>query len=76
LIKELSVIASIQRIDIQLETEMNRMFNGYYGRSVTVLGEFANRLHAVYLLLRQLVQDRALPSAWVGESVPVQYPPG
>mmetsp|Transcript_24426 Transcript_24426/g.23468 ORF Transcript_24426/g.23468 Transcript_24426/m.23468 type:complete len:449 (+) Transcript_24426:207-1553(+) len=76
LIKELSVIASIQRIDIQLETEMNRMFNGFYGRSVTVLGEFANRLHAVYLLLRQLVQDRSLPSAWVGESVPVQYPAG
>jgi hypothetical protein len=23
-----------------------------------------------------LVQDRSLPSAWVGESVPVQYPPG
>ena len=54
LIKELSVIASIQRIDIQQEIEMNRMTNGFYGRSVTVLGEYPNRLHAVYLLLRQV----------------------
>lgn len=33
---------------------MNRMSNGFYGRSVIVSGEFKKRLHVVYLLLRQV----------------------
>lgn len=54
LIKELSTIACCQRIDIQQEIEMNRMTNGFYGRSVIISGDFSKRLHVVYLLLRQV----------------------
>ena len=71
LIKELSSIANIQRIDIQQETELSRMTSGYYGRTVTVSGDFSKRLHVVYLLLRQVnrasvvasTQPLALPTS-------------
>jgi hypothetical protein len=56
LIRELSDMAKVQRIDIQQEGDMNRMLCGYFGRTVTVLGPPASRLYAVYLLLRQASQ--------------------
>jgi hypothetical protein len=62
LIKELSSIANIQRIDIQQETELSRMTSGYYGRTVTVSGDFSKRLHVVYLLLRQVNRASGLTS--------------
>ena len=71
LIKELSSIANIQRIDIQQETELSRMTSGYYGRTVTVSGEFSRRLHVVYLLLRQVNLKTAVYQVFVTATCPL-----
>ena len=47
------------------------MTSGYYGRTVTVSGEFSRRLHVVYLLLRQVNLKTAVDQVFVTATCPV-----
>jgi len=66
-IKELQEVTKCQRIDAQQESDMiQRTSIGVYGRTLTIMGDMHNRNHALYLLLRQLSQDKSLPDSWKG----------
>ena len=47
------------------------MTSGYYGRTVTVSGEFSRRLHVVYLLLRQVNLKTAVYQVFVTATCPL-----
>ena len=47
------------------------MTSGYYGRTVTVSGEFSKRLHVVYLLLRQVNLKTAVYQVFVTAFCPL-----
>jgi len=60
----------------QFQTEEEMFQSGYYyGRTIIISGQFSQRLHAMYSLLRQVAIDRFLPSTWKG-GLPLQITPG
>jgi hypothetical protein len=57
-IKELQSAAKVERIELQKDRDIYEQYAGFYGRYAHIAGDFPNRLHAVYLLLR-LVSSHA-----------------
>ena len=53
-IKELSVTTKVKRVELQKDRDIYEKHAGYFGRHCQINGEFPNRLHAVYLLLRHV----------------------
>lgn len=53
-IKELSTNTKVKRIELQKDRDIYEQYAGYYGRYCQIVGDFPNRLHAVYLLLRHV----------------------
>ena len=51
-IKELQSAAKVERIELQKDRDIYEQYAGFYGRYAHIAGDFPNRLHAVYLLLR------------------------
>jgi transcription antitermination factor NusA-like protein len=59
---------------VQTEEEMFQI--GYfYGRTITITGTLRQRAHAIYLVMRQLSQDRDMPATWKGNApLPISTP--
>ena len=53
------------RTQVQTEEEMFQL-SSYYGRAIMITGTLRQRCLAIYLILRQIMQDRDLPALWKG----------
>ena len=59
-IKELSVTTKVKRVELQKDRDIYEQHAGYFGRHCQINGEFPNRLHAVYLLLRHVSLESSI----------------
>jgi len=57
-------VSSHSRMEFQSDNDMLSTFGGYFGRTITISGNYLSRMHGIYLMMRQLLSEKELPETW------------